>query len=57
MNSYNHLAEYNAGTVEIPQLESDLMSVVYAARDIKAGEEMVSAYDEFDSDNYGAFGL
>ena len=57
MNSYDTLEEYNAGTVDIPQLESDLISTIYAMRDIKAGEEMVTAYDEFDSDNYGAFGL
>ena len=29
----------------------------YAMRDIKAGEELVTGYDEFDTNDYSPFGL
>ena len=37
--------------------DAKLDSSVYAMRDIKAGEELVTGYDEFETNNYQAFGL
>ncbi|KAL3931822.1 MAG: hypothetical protein SGBAC_011131 [Bacillariaceae sp.] len=58
-NSNDNAAEYNAGMVDITQLEvySNLDASMYAMRNILEGEELVTAYDEFDTDNYTALGL
>lgn len=57
MNSYDNIAEYNAGTIDVRGMDSELTSSIYATRDIAAGEELVTAYDEFDTNNYTSFGL
>jgi hypothetical protein len=50
-------AEYNIG--HLKDFTWDFMGVerVYALRDITAGEELVTAYGSFDTDNFAAFGL
>jgi len=56
INSYDDISEYNIANTNITYDTAEPDSV-YAVRDIKAGEELVTAYDEFDTDNYEVFGL
>ncbi|CAJ1945166.1 unnamed protein product [Cylindrotheca closterium] len=56
-NSYDHRSEYNVGSQKGKVAASPDDDKAYAMRDILAGEELVSAYDEFDTMNYDAFGL
>lgn len=59
MNSYDSIAEYNAGIFDSPEVkhQSFPSAAVYAMRDIEAGEEIVTGYDEFDTHDYTPFGL
>ncbi|CAJ1945167.1 unnamed protein product [Cylindrotheca closterium] len=55
-NSYDELSEYNLGNQKVSFANSDLDSA-FAMRDIQAGEEFITAYDEFDTEKYNSFGL
>lgn len=50
--------EYTVGNEKLnSQVGVQEIDASYAMRDIKFGEELVTAYDEFDTYNYEAFGL
>ncbi|KAL3927127.1 MAG: hypothetical protein SGBAC_013205 [Bacillariaceae sp.] len=56
-NSYDDVSEYTIGNQKGTESSKSSIDGAYAMRDIKAGEELVTAYDEFDTENYKAFGL
>jgi len=56
-NSFDYMYEYNIGNLKGESQNPAIDDTVYAMRDIVAGEELVTAYDEFDTENYQAFGL
>lgn len=50
-------AEYNIGGLKGSQVDYKSNEHIYAVRDITAGEELVTAYGSFDTDDFAAFGL
>ncbi|CAJ1945193.1 unnamed protein product [Cylindrotheca closterium] len=56
VNSYDELSEYNVGVQKLLFSRKEL-DAGFAMRDILAGEEFITAYDEFDTENYKSFGL
>lgn len=56
-NSYDRRSEYNLGSQKGTVAASPDDDKAYAIRDFRAGEELVTAYEEFDTMNYEAFGL
>lgn len=55
--SDDDVSEYTIGNQKGTEGSKSSIDGAYAMRDIKAGEELVTAYDEFDTENYKAFGL
>ena len=50
-------SEYNIGALKGSTGDYRTEERIYALRDITAGEELVTAYGQFDTDNFAAFGL
>ncbi|CAJ1945093.1 unnamed protein product [Cylindrotheca closterium] len=56
-NTYDDRAEYNIGGLKGTKVDFKANELVYALRDITAGEELVTAYGSFDTDDFAAFDL
>jgi len=56
-NTYDERAEYNIGGLKGIQVSYKANEKIYALRDITAGEELVTSYGSFDTDDFEAFGL
>ncbi|KAL3944262.1 MAG: hypothetical protein SGBAC_001656 [Bacillariaceae sp.] len=57
-NTYDDRSEYNIGHLKgKPVADYRSNEYIYALRDITAGEELVTAYGSFDTDDFESFGL